>query len=115
MENFIIVDFRGSTKVSITQKAMENLKSYRPNGCPFENYSMLDLLKDWVNMYSWQIVQRNKQISLVVNENNDNALNILKTIYKQEKEKNKDLTLEFLDDFMEYLRIQDESLKLRRK
>ena len=65
MENFIIVDFRGSTKVSITQNAMENLKSYRPNGCPFENYSMLDLLKDWVNMYSWQIVQRNKQISLV--------------------------------------------------
>ena len=57
----------------------------------------------------------NKQISLVVNENNDNALNILKTIYKQEKEKNKDLTFEFLDDFMEYLRIQDESLKLRRK
>ena len=65
MENFIIVDFRGSTKVSITQKAMENLKSYRPNGCPFENYSMLDLLKDWVNMYSWQMVQRNKQIPLV--------------------------------------------------
>ena len=64
MENFIIVDFRGSTKVSITQKVMENLKLYRPNGCPFENYSMLDLLKDWVNMYSWQIAQRNKQISL---------------------------------------------------
>lgn len=57
----------------------------------------------------------NKQISLVVNENNDNALNILKTIYKQEKEKNKDLTFEFLDDFMEYLRIKDKSLKLRRK
>ena len=65
MENFIIVDFRGSTKISITQKAMGNLKSYRPNGCPFENYSMLDLLKDWVNMYSWQMVQRNKQIPLV--------------------------------------------------
>ena len=26
---------------------------------------MLDLLKDWVNMYSWQIVQMNKQIALV--------------------------------------------------
>ena len=65
MENFIIVDFRGSTKISITQKAMRNLKSYRPNGCPFKNYSMLDLLKDWVNMYSWQMVQMNKQISLV--------------------------------------------------
>ena len=60
--------------------------------------------------------ENNKQDRyLVVNENNDNALNILKTIYKQEKEKNKDLTFEFLDDFMEYLRIQDESLKLRRK
>ena len=64
MENYIVVDFRGGTKVSITQKAMENLRSFRPKDCPFENYSMLDLLKDWVNMYSWQIVQRNKQILL---------------------------------------------------
>lgn len=64
MENYIVVDFRGGTKVSITQKAMRKLKSFRPKGCPFENYSMLDLLKDWVNMYSWQIVQRNKQIPL---------------------------------------------------
>lgn len=65
MENFIIVDFRGNVKISITQKTMENLKSYKPKGCPFENYSMLDLLKDWVNMYSWQIIQKNKQISLI--------------------------------------------------
>ena len=64
MENYIIVDFRGNTKVSITQKVMENLKTFKPKGCPFEDYSMLDLLKDWVNMYSWQIVNRNKQISL---------------------------------------------------
>ena len=64
MESYIVVDFRGGTKVSITQKAMENLKLFRPKGCPFENYSMLDLLKDWVNMYSWQIIQRNKQIPL---------------------------------------------------
>ena len=65
MKNYIIVDFRGNTKVSITQKAMENLKTFKPKGCPFEDYSMLDLLKDWVNMYSWQIVNRNKQIPLV--------------------------------------------------
>ena len=64
MENYIIVDFRGNTKVSITRNTMENLKSFKPKGCPFEDYSMLDLLKDWVNMYSWQIVNRNKQISL---------------------------------------------------
>ena len=65
MKNYFVIGHNGKIHVSITQKAMENLKSYRPNGCPFENYSMLDLLKDWVNMYSWQIVQRNKQISLV--------------------------------------------------
>lgn len=65
MENYIIVDFRGNTKVSITQKVMENLKAFKPKGCPFEDYSMLDLLKDWVNMYSWQIVNRNKLIPLV--------------------------------------------------
>lgn len=64
MENFIVIDFRGNTKVSITQKVMENLKTFKPKGCPFEDYSMLDLLKDWVNMYSWQIVNRNKQIPL---------------------------------------------------
>ena len=65
MKNYIIVDFRGNTKISITQKAMENLKTFKPKGCPFEDYSMLDLLKDWVNMYSWQIANRNKQIPLV--------------------------------------------------
>ena len=65
MKNYLVIGHNGKIHVSIEQKAMENLKSYRPNGCPFENYSMLDLLKDWVNMYSWQIVQRNKQISLV--------------------------------------------------
>ena len=64
MENFIVIDFRGNTKVSITQKVMENLKTFKPKGCPFEDYSMLDLLKDLVNMYSWQIVNRNKQIPL---------------------------------------------------
>ena len=64
MKNYIVVDFRGNTKVSITQKAMENLETFKPKGCPFEDYSMLDLLKDWVNMYSWQIANRNKQIPL---------------------------------------------------
>ena len=56
-----------------------------------------------------------KNISLVINENDDNALNILKRMYKEEKEKNKDLSFEFLDGFMEYLKTQDDSLKLRRR
>ena len=65
MKNYLVISRNGKIYISITQKAMENWKSFRPKGCPFENYSMLDLLKDWVNMYSWQIVQMNKQIALV--------------------------------------------------
>ena len=65
MKNYLVISYNGKIHVSIEQKVMENLKSYKPKGCPFKNYSMLNLLKDWVNMYSWQIVQMNKQISLV--------------------------------------------------
>lgn len=64
MKNYLVIGHNGKINVSITQKAMENLRSFRPKGCPFENYSMLDLLKDWVNMYSWQIEQFNKEIAL---------------------------------------------------
>ena len=65
MKNYLVISRNGKIYISITQKAMENLKSFRPKGCPFENYSMFDLLKDWINMYSWQIVQMNKQIALI--------------------------------------------------
>lgn len=64
MKNYLVVGRNGNIQVSIAHETMENLKSFKPEGCPFENYSMLDLLKDWVNMYSWQIWQINKQISL---------------------------------------------------
>ena len=65
MKNYLVIGHNGKIHVSIEQKTMDNLKSYRPNGCPFADYSMFDLLKDWINMYSWQIVQMNKQIALV--------------------------------------------------
>ena len=64
MKNYIVISHNGKIHVSIEQKAMINLKSFRPEGCPFADYSMFDLLKDWINMYSWQIVQMNKQIAL---------------------------------------------------
>ena len=64
MKNYLVIGYNGKIHVSIEQKTMDNLKSYRPEGCPFADYSMFDLLKDWINMYSWQIVQMNKQISL---------------------------------------------------
>lgn len=65
MKNYIIVDSAENIKVSILKDTMENLKSFKPKGCPFENYSMLDLLKDWIDMYSWQVAQRNKEIPLI--------------------------------------------------
>ena len=64
MKNYLVIGHNGKIHVSIEQKTMDNLKSYRPEGCPFDGYSMFDLLKDWINMYSWQIVQMNKQIAL---------------------------------------------------
>ena len=64
MKNYLVIGHNGKIHVSIEQKAMINLKSCRPEGCPFADYSMFDLLKDWINMYSWQIVQMNKQIAL---------------------------------------------------
>lgn len=64
MKNYLVIGHNGKIHVSIEQKAMINLTSCRPEGCPFADYSMFDLLKDWISMYSWQIVQMNKQIAL---------------------------------------------------
>lgn len=64
MKNYLVIGRNGKIHVSIEQKAIDNLKSHRPEGCPFINYSMFDLLRDWISMYSWQIVLTNKQIPL---------------------------------------------------
>lgn len=63
MENYIIVNYNGDTKVSITNKSAEALKQYKPCGCPFKDYTLMDLLKDFVNMYGW-ILDKGKRISL---------------------------------------------------
>lgn len=61
--NYIIVDFNGTTHVSILTKTKEFLEMVKPKGCPFYDYSMWDLLSDWIKMYSWQL-ERNKKIAL---------------------------------------------------
>lgn len=61
--NYIIVDFNGTAYVSILTKTKEFLEKVKPKSCPFYNYSMFNLLSDWVQMYSWQM-ERNKKISL---------------------------------------------------
>lgn len=64
MNNYIIVDSSGAANIAIRTTTKEFLKSVKPKGCPFNDYSMFDLLKDWVRMYSWQM-ERNKKIPLV--------------------------------------------------
>jgi hypothetical protein len=62
--NYIIVDFNGTTHVLILTKTKEFLESVKPKDCPFYDYSMFNLLSDWIQMYSWQM-ERNKRIPLV--------------------------------------------------
>lgn len=40
---------------SISNKAAERLSEYVPRGCPFNGYTLLDLLKDLVCMYGCRL------------------------------------------------------------
>lgn len=62
--NYIMVDFNGTTHVSILTKTKELLEKVKPSGCQFYDYSMFNLLSDWIQMYSWQM-ERNERIPLV--------------------------------------------------
>lgn len=61
--NYVTVDFNGTTHVSILTKTKEFLEKVKPKGCPFYDYSMFNLLDDWIRMYSWQM-KKNKKIPL---------------------------------------------------
>lgn len=77
MKNYITKQKNGNISVSITTQAMENLMTYRPKGCPFKDYTMLDLLKDWISMYSWQITQRNiSLVDFIKNINGDGKVSV---------------------------------------
>lgn len=61
--NYIIVEYNGTAHMRILKKTKEFLEAFKPKGCPFYDYSMFDLLQDWIKAYSWQI-ERNKKMSL---------------------------------------------------
>lgn len=60
--NFIMTTHY-TTQWKILVKSAKRLKMYVPRGCPFKNYTLFDLLKDWIAMYSW-VLDRNKRYSL---------------------------------------------------
>ena len=57
MNNYIIYGFNGynKTHLTLTPATVEGLKKATPVGCPFDNYTLFDLLVDLIKMYSWKM------------------------------------------------------------
>lgn len=54
MRNYIKTNYTGD-KLILSPAVAEMLNQFTPEGCPFRNYSLLDLLKDMFEMWSWTI------------------------------------------------------------
>ena len=61
--NTISRKISGSLSVTISKQAAERLDSCTPKGCPHSDYTLLDLLRDFIQAYSWKI-DRGHTISL---------------------------------------------------
>ena len=61
--NAISRKISGSLSVTISKQAAERLDSYKPKGCPHSDYTLLDLLKDFIQAYDWKIT-RGQTLSL---------------------------------------------------
>lgn len=97
MVNSIKREMNGTIICSINEDIRKKLNRLVPVGCPFKNYSMFDLLVDWITMYDW-IIYGMGEISLVdfieilkkrgydkVLAYGDAIINILKDNNKQHK------------------------------
>lgn len=56
MRSYIKASYTGNQLI-LSRAAAEMLNTFEPKGCPFSNYTLLDLLKDLYEMYSWRIQQ----------------------------------------------------------
>lgn len=63
MKNFVMINYGDRTRGTIQSDIVNTLKRFKPRGCPFKDYTMFDLLTDWVQMYSW-LLDRNREYSL---------------------------------------------------
>lgn len=55
--NTISRKISGSLFVTISKQAAERLNSYTPKGCPHSDYTLLDLLRDFIQAYDWKITR----------------------------------------------------------
>ena len=58
MNNYIINNYE-VTKLVLTEKSLSKLKALRPTGCPYANYSLFDLLQDFMAEYCWKVLGKN--------------------------------------------------------
>ena len=61
--NTISRKISGSLSVTISKQTAERLDSYIPKGCPHSDYTLLDLLRDFISAYNWKI-ERGHTMSL---------------------------------------------------
>ncbi len=40
---------------TVVKGVPEIFSKYTPRGCPYRNYTLTDLLGDWVSMYDWRL------------------------------------------------------------
>lgn len=64
MRSHIKVSYTGNQLV-LSRAAAEMLNTFEPKGCPFQNYTLLDLLKDLYEMYSWRIQQDTNIVNFI--------------------------------------------------
>ena len=55
--NTISRKISGDLKISLSQQAAERLNSYTPKGYPHSDYTLLDLLRDFIQAYDWKITR----------------------------------------------------------
>lgn len=55
--NTITHNINGSVHTSISMATAKKLSQYTPKGCPFDDYTLWDLLKDIIQAYSWKITR----------------------------------------------------------
>lgn len=66
--NIIERKFSGGYTMRLKSNGVEALKRYSPKGCPFTNYTILDLLKDWMSAYSWKLQAKETTITQFIKQ-----------------------------------------------
>ena len=53
--NIIERNYSGCYSMKLNKAIATELNSYKPKRCPFNEYTLLDLLQDWFKAYSWEL------------------------------------------------------------